>query len=136
MGARAVVSSLWKVSDDATALLMRGFYRRLRAGDAAVVSDAVQIHQLLMNLGTNAAHAMTQAGTLTVSLEAINVLQARQAKLGAIAAGARLRGLNAADTSTAVRIGAHCIQSPPRYPADHSRDWVDRPITSATTPMS
>jgi nitrogen-specific signal transduction histidine kinase len=60
---------------------------RLRAGDAAVVSDAVQIHQLLMNLGTNAAHAMTQAGTLTVSLEVIDVPQARQVKSGAIAAG-------------------------------------------------
>jgi len=30
-----VVSSLWKVSDDATALLMQGFYRRLRAGENA-----------------------------------------------------------------------------------------------------
>jgi CHAT domain-containing protein len=34
-GATTVVSSLWKVSDDATALLMQGFYRRLRAGDRA-----------------------------------------------------------------------------------------------------
>jgi CHAT domain-containing protein/tetratricopeptide (TPR) repeat protein len=32
-GASTVVSSLWKVSDDATALLMQGFYRRLRVGD-------------------------------------------------------------------------------------------------------
>jgi CHAT domain-containing protein len=32
-GANTVVSSLWKVSDDSTALLMQGFYKRLRAGE-------------------------------------------------------------------------------------------------------
>jgi len=47
----------------------------------------VQIHQLLMNLGTNAAHAMTQAGTLTVTLETSLVMQERQAKVGIVAAG-------------------------------------------------
>jgi signal transduction histidine kinase len=64
-----------------------GLRSELHAGNAAILGDAVQIHQLLMNLGTNAAHAMAQAGTLTVSLEAIEVVQARQATLGAIAAG-------------------------------------------------
>jgi hypothetical protein len=28
---------------------------RLQSGQAAILGDAVQIHQLLMNLGTNAA---------------------------------------------------------------------------------
>jgi signal transduction histidine kinase len=60
---------------------------QLRAGNAAILGDAAQIHQLLMNLGTNAAHAMTQAGTLTVSLEVVDVSQARRATAGAIAAG-------------------------------------------------
>ncbi len=60
---------------------------RLEAGNAAIVGDAVQIHQLLMNLGTNAVHAMTQAGMLTVSLDVIDVRQERQAKRGAIAPG-------------------------------------------------
>jgi signal transduction histidine kinase len=60
---------------------------RLRAGNAAILGDAVQIHQLLMNLGTNAAHAMTQAGTLTVSLEIVDAHQARRATVGAIATG-------------------------------------------------
>jgi PAS domain S-box-containing protein len=59
----------------------------LHAGNAAILGDAVQVHQLLMNLGTNAAHAMTKTGTLTVSLDAIDVQHARQAKLGAIAPG-------------------------------------------------
>jgi signal transduction histidine kinase len=60
---------------------------RLQAGNAAILGDAAQIHQLLMNLGTNAAHAMTQTGTLTVSLEIVDVHQARRATVGAIAAG-------------------------------------------------
>ena len=61
---------------------------RLQAGRAAILGDAVQIHQLLMNLGTNAVHAITQAGTLTVSLETVEVVQERQAKMGIVAAGA------------------------------------------------
>jgi signal transduction histidine kinase len=60
---------------------------RLQAGNAAILGDAVQIHQLLMNLGTNAAHAMAQAGTLTVSLEIVDVRRMRRATVGAIAAG-------------------------------------------------
>ena len=60
---------------------------RLQAGNAAILGDAVQIHQLLMNLGTNAAHAMPQTGTLTVSLEIVDAHQARRATVGAIATG-------------------------------------------------
>jgi signal transduction histidine kinase len=60
---------------------------RLHASNASILGDAGQIHQLVMNLGTNAAHAMTQAGTLTVSLKVLDVRQARRAKVGALAAG-------------------------------------------------
>jgi len=34
-----------------------------------VMSDETQIHQIIMNLGTNAAHAMPDGGTLTIRLE-------------------------------------------------------------------
>ncbi len=47
-GARTVVSSLWKVSDDATALLMQGFYRRLRAHEdpsAAMRAAALEVRK-------------------------------------------------------------------------------------------
>ena len=62
---------------------------RLQAGRAAILGDAVQVHQLLMNLGTNAAHAMKQTptGTLTVSLEVADVAQPRQARVGAVTTG-------------------------------------------------
>ena len=72
---------------------------RLQAGRAAVLGDAVQIHRLLMNLGTNAAHAMTQAGTLTVSLETVEVVQERQVNVGSVVAGAWV-ALQVADQGT------------------------------------
>jgi len=59
----------------------------LHTGRAAILGDAVQIHQLLMNLVTNAAHAMTRSGKLTVSLEVAEVLQPRQARVGVVGAG-------------------------------------------------
>lgn len=35
--------------------------------------DATQVHQVVMNLATNAAHAMEEGGTLEVSLEAVTI---------------------------------------------------------------
>jgi PAS domain S-box-containing protein len=43
--------------------------RRLAAGDAAVLGDPTQIHQVVMNLCANAVQAMGREGTLDVSLE-------------------------------------------------------------------
>jgi PAS domain S-box-containing protein len=42
--------------------------RKLDAGDAAVMGDPTQIHQVVMNLCANAAQAIKSSGTLTVSL--------------------------------------------------------------------
>jgi PAS domain S-box-containing protein len=42
---------------------------RLRSGRATVMGDATQIHQVLMNLVTNAVQAMPSGGTLRVSLD-------------------------------------------------------------------
>ena len=44
---------------------------RLHAGAAAVMGDATQIHQVLMNLVTNAVQAMPSGGTLRVSLDRV-----------------------------------------------------------------
>ena len=61
---------------------------RLRAGRAALHGDATQIHQLLMNIGTNAVHAMPGGGTLSVDLDAVEVTESQQATTGTIAPGA------------------------------------------------
>ena len=42
--------------------------RRLDCGDAAVLGDPTQVHQVVMNLCANAAQAMKSGGTLTVTL--------------------------------------------------------------------
>ncbi len=48
--------------------------QRLHAGCGPVKADPVQIHQIIMNLATNAYHAMAEkGGTLTVTLKEIQV---------------------------------------------------------------
>ncbi len=46
----------------------------IRVGDETVMADPTQIHQLLMNLGANAGHAMRESGgVLEVSLETVEL---------------------------------------------------------------
>jgi len=59
--------------------------RELAAGDAAVLGDPTQVHQVVMNLCANAAQAIKARGTLAVSLDAIE-------KTGSIAATSALTG--------------------------------------------
>jgi PAS domain S-box-containing protein len=47
--------------------------RRLAAGDAAVLGDPTQIHQVVMNLCANAAQAIRSTGTLTVTLDRVEL---------------------------------------------------------------
>jgi PAS domain S-box-containing protein len=47
--------------------------RRLQADDAAIVGDPTQVHQVVMNLSTNAVQAMKSGGTLLVRLDVITV---------------------------------------------------------------
>ena len=61
--------------------------RRLRAGRAAVLGDPTQLHQVLMNLATNAVQAMPAGGTLRVSLEGVRLDAARVATVGALGVG-------------------------------------------------
>jgi NO-binding membrane sensor protein with MHYT domain/nitrogen-specific signal transduction histidine kinase/ActR/RegA family two-component response regulator len=71
--------------------------RRLDAADLAVVGDATQFHQVVMNLCTNAVHAMERAGVLTVVLECVAVGERRSLSHGMLRAGGYVR-LSVSDT--------------------------------------
>ncbi len=63
-----------------------------------VLGDATQIHQVLLNLGSNAAHAMRHhGGALTISVEHTEVTPDLAASLGGPAAGSYVR-LSVSDT--------------------------------------
>jgi signal transduction histidine kinase/ActR/RegA family two-component response regulator len=61
--------------------------RTLAAGDTAVIGDATQIHQVVMNLCTNAMHAMQNGGTLAVSLALRHQEEAQALATGELPAG-------------------------------------------------
>jgi PAS domain S-box-containing protein len=74
---------------------------RLRSGRATVMGDATQIHQVLMNLVTNAVQAMPSGGTLRVSLDRAKADLPRVATTGTFAAKDYLV-LEVADTGSGI----------------------------------
>jgi CheY-like chemotaxis protein len=75
--------------------------RKLQAGDAAVIGDAIQLHQVTMNLCTNAVQAMPAGGTLEVALDRVEVHERRALLHGEVAPGAYVR-LAVRDTGTGI----------------------------------
>jgi CheY-like chemotaxis protein len=67
--------------------------RKRFAGDLPPVrADATQLHQVIMNLGANAAHAMTErGGVLEVAIEAVNLAAAALPAAPAMPPGRYLR---------------------------------------------
>jgi PAS domain S-box-containing protein len=58
----------------------------------SVQGDATQIHQVILNLGSNAAHAMqSKGGVLSISLEPVDRETSRSATLATLPAGEYLR---------------------------------------------
>jgi PAS domain S-box-containing protein len=82
--------------------------RRLEAGDATVMGDATQIHQVVMNLCANAVQAMKSKGpskgSLTVALDVVE-RGAAMAATSRLAAGRYVR-LSVRDTGTGIAPGA------------------------------
>ena len=60
---------------------------RLEAGRSAVLGDATQLHQVVMNLLTNAIQAMPSGGTLRVSLAELRLAAPRALTTGTLEAG-------------------------------------------------
>jgi PAS domain S-box-containing protein len=74
---------------------------RLDAAGAAIIGDATQLHQVAMNLCTNALHAMDRGGLLSVALDRIDVAGVRRLSQGTLAAGAYIR-LCVTDTGSGI----------------------------------
>jgi CheY-like chemotaxis protein/two-component sensor histidine kinase len=65
--------------------------RRLESADAAIFGDATQMHQVVMNLCTNALQAMPEDGVLEVVLDRQDVTHARKLPHGTLAPGRHVR---------------------------------------------
>ena len=81
--------------------------RQLSAGDAAVLGDPTQIHQVVLNLCTNAMQAMKSEGTLAVALDEVEIDDARCVSTGELASGKYVR-LSVRDTG--VGIAPHVLE--------------------------
>src|ERR1700733_5049101 len=73
----------------------------ISSGNAAVIGDATYLHQVAMNLCTNAVQAMERGGTLRVILEPIDVTESRALSRGLIHAGSYVR-LIVSDTGVGI----------------------------------
>ena len=75
--------------------------RRLDARGAAIVGDATQLHQVAMNLCTNALQAMENGGLLTVSLDREDIARALGLSHCTLPAGAYVR-MRVSDTGSGI----------------------------------
>jgi PAS domain S-box-containing protein len=73
----------------------------INAGNSAVIGDATYLHQVAMNLCTNAVQAMENGGTLRVILECIHVQESRSLARGSLRAGSHVR-LTVSDTGVGI----------------------------------
>jgi PAS domain S-box-containing protein len=74
---------------------------RLDAGNSAVIGDASYLHQVAMNLCTNALQAMHDGGVLGLVLETIELAEAKVLSRGTLAPGQYVR-LRVSDTGSGI----------------------------------
>jgi len=74
---------------------------RIDSGNSAVIGDATYLHQVAMNLCTNAVQAMEKGGTLRVILECVDVKESRALSRGLLHAGSYVR-LTVSDTGVGI----------------------------------
>ena len=77
---------------------------RLEAGDAAVIGDATYLHQVAMNLCTNALQAMERGGVLSVVLERVDLNHQQVVSRGTLDPGSYVR-LGVGDTGSGIPAG-------------------------------
>ncbi len=65
--------------------------RHLASGDAAVLGDPTQLHQVVMNLCTNAIQAIRSAGLLIVAIDTVVLSETRVVTTSSLAAGSYVR---------------------------------------------
>jgi PAS domain S-box-containing protein len=65
--------------------------KTLAAGDAALIGDSTQLHQVAMNLCTNAIHAMEHGGVLNVLLDRVDLVEAQSVSRGTLSPGPHVR---------------------------------------------
>src|ERR1700675_3029485 len=65
--------------------------RTLDAGDAALIGDSTHLHQVAMNLCTNAVHAMEHGGILNVLLERVDLAEEQTVSRGTLSPGPYIR---------------------------------------------
>ena len=75
--------------------------KKLEADDAAVIGDATQLHQVLMNLCTNALQAMPAGGVLEVHVEIVDVRERHVLSHGELSPRPYVR-LTVRDTGTGI----------------------------------
>jgi len=78
---------------------------RIEAGNSAVIGDATYLHQVAMNLCTNAIQAMERGGVLRVILECAEVNEPRTLSRGSLAPGRYVR-LIVSDTGAGIPTAA------------------------------
>jgi PAS domain S-box-containing protein len=97
--------SLLPIMDDAVSLLSATLpanveiRKSFEPGIPPVRANASQIYQVLMNLGTNAAYAMSSGGVLSIGLETVNRTNVKGAMLGDLHADKYVR-MSVQDTGT------------------------------------